>query len=252
MNEQTREPSPRKPSMEFETRTENLLVELLPRVDPDRTGTCIEIGVGTYHWYCELFAKAGYRSIAVEPIPAARFLKRLTRTSITFYEGVVSDQDGTATVYLGKGDDTNLSSIRPDWWAATTETKVVPSMTLDTVIRRAGIAALTCLKIDAEGTEERILRQLRGLSPALRPRIVVFEFGAAVFSEGKWLPHFDCDTMSCLRILQGAGTAPPGPSTSFPRSAAATSGPRSTPTCSSDRIRRRATSSWSAAEGPIG
>jgi hypothetical protein len=115
MNEQTSGQSalPRAPSMAFETRTEELLVELLPRVDPDRTGACIEIGVGTYHWYCELFARAGYRSIAVEPIPADRFLDRLADTSIAFYEGVVSDHDGTATVYLGKGGDTNLSSLRP-------------------------------------------------------------------------------------------------------------------------------------------
>jgi hypothetical protein len=34
---------------------------------------------------------------------------------------------------------------------------------------------------------------------------VVFEFGAAIFAEGKWLPHFETDTMSCLRILQGGG-----------------------------------------------
>jgi hypothetical protein len=90
------------------------LVSLLPAVDPARAGVCIEIGVGTYHWYCDLFAAAGYRSIAVEPIPAAPFLERLGRGDIVFYEGVVGDRDGSATVYLSRDGDTNLSSTQSD------------------------------------------------------------------------------------------------------------------------------------------
>lgn len=159
------ESAARVPSMDFETRTEGRLTSLLPHVDPARQGACIEIGVGTYHWYCELFARLGFRTVAVEPIPAAPFLERLPDSGIAFYEGVVSDHDGTATVYLGKGDDTNLSSLRQDWWAATAATRVVPAMTLGALVREAGIAALTCLKVDAEGTEERILRQLQTLAP---------------------------------------------------------------------------------------
>jgi FkbM family methyltransferase len=195
----------RQPSMEFENRTEALLTQTLPRVDPSRAGTCIEIGVGTYHWYCDLFAKAGYRSVAVEPVPAEPFIQRLRQGGILFYEAVVGEHDGTVTVYLGKDGDTNLSSIRADWWAATEHTRTVTSMTLATVVARSGIDRITCLKVDAEGSEARILRQLVSFSPHLLPRLIVFEFGAAVWTEGKWLDHFDADTMECLRILRACG-----------------------------------------------
>lgn len=195
----------RRPSMQFEDRTEELLRALLPHVDPGRSGTCIEIGVGTYHWYCDLFARAGYRSVGVEPVPSQPFLDRLRLGDITFFEGVVAEHDGTLAVYLGKDVDTNLSSIRRDWWAATDQTKAVRSMTLATLLREAGVERLTCLKVDAEGSEARILGQLSRLPPRYWPAIVVFEFGAAVFADGKWLDHFDTDTMECLRILRACG-----------------------------------------------
>jgi FkbM family methyltransferase len=193
------------PSMEFEHRTEELLRRLLPTVDPGRIGACIEIGVGTYHWYCDLFARAGYRSVAIEPVPAEPFIHRLGEGDIVFHEGVVSDRDGYAHVYLGKNGDTNLSSIRPDWWAATEATKSVVSMTLATIMRKSSIDRLTCLKVDAEGSEARILKQLLDFPRHLLPSLVVFEFGAAVWSDGKWLDHFDADTMECLRILRSCG-----------------------------------------------
>jgi len=195
----------RQPSMEFEKRTEALLTQTLPQIDPSRVGTCIEIGVGTYHWYCDLFAKAGYRSVAVEPVPSEPFIQHLRQGGILFYEAVLGDHDGTATVYLGKDGDTNLSSIRRDWWAATEHTRTVASMTLATVVVRSGIDRITCLKVDAEGSEARILRQLLSFPPPLLPHLIVFEFGAAVWTEGKWLDHFDTDTMECLRILHACG-----------------------------------------------
>jgi FkbM family methyltransferase len=195
----------RQPSMEFEHRTEELLRLLLPKVDPDRLGTCIEIGVGTYHWYCDLFAGAGYRSVAIEPIPAEPFIQRLRQGNIIFHEGVVAEHDGNVTVFLGKDGDTNLSSIRHDWWAATEHTKTVASMTLATIMRLSGIDRLTCLKVDAEGSESRILKQLLNFPQRLLPSLVVFEFGAAIWSNGKWLDHFDSDTMECLRILSSCG-----------------------------------------------
>ena len=196
---------PRQPSMQFEGLTEELLRSLLIEIDPERVGTCIEIGVGTYHWYSDLFARAGFRSVAIEPIPAQPFLERLREGGITFYEGVVADRDGAACLYLGKGGDTNLSSIRKDWWAATAETKTVPAMTLASVMAWANIERLTCLKVDAEGSEADILKQLRDFPPERLPDVVVFEFGAAVWSETKWLDHFDAQTMECLRILRDTG-----------------------------------------------
>lgn len=195
----------RQPSMEFESRTEWLLTQTLPHVDPRRLGTCIEIGVGTYHWYCDLFARAGYRSVAVEPVPSEPFIQHLRQGGILFHEGVVGEHDGTVTIYLGKDGDTNLSSIRRDWWAATEVTRTVASMTLATMVARSDIDRITCLKVDAEGSEARILRQLLSFPPHLLPRLIVFEFGAAVWTEGKWLDHFDADTMECLRILRACG-----------------------------------------------
>jgi FkbM family methyltransferase len=204
MKEESRSKA-RQPSMEFEQRTEALLGQMLPRVDPSRAGSCIEIGVGTYHWYCDLFAKAGYHSVAIEPVPAGPFIQRLGEGGILFYEGVVGEHDGMVTVYLGKDGDTNLSSVRRDWWAATEHTRTVVSMTLATVIARSGIGHITCLKVDAEGSEARILKQLLGFPPHLLPRLIVFEFGAAVWTAGKWLDQFYVDTMECLRILRACG-----------------------------------------------
>jgi hypothetical protein len=78
-------------------------------------------------------------------------------------------------------------------------------MTLATVVARSGIEHITCLKVDAEGSEARILRQLLSFPPHLLPRLIIFEFGAAIWMEGKWLDHFDADTMECLRILRACG-----------------------------------------------
>jgi hypothetical protein len=41
--------------------------------------------------------------------------------------------------------------------------------------------------------------------PPLLPRVVVFEFGAAVCAQGRWLDHFHTGTMECLRILRACG-----------------------------------------------
>ncbi len=194
--------------MEFELLTENLLRVLLTQVDPERQGGCIEIGVGSYHWYFDLFAKAGYHTVAVEPVPVSHLWPRLAQGDVTFYQGIVGEVDGKAAIYLAKDGDTNLSSVNSDWWAAGERTEQVESMTPATVIERSAIKRLTCLKVDAEGMEPKILVQLNALPKELLPKIVMFEFGAAVKQDGRWIDGFDRHTLSCLRILQACGYGP--------------------------------------------
>ncbi len=55
--------------MRVESCCQKLLEQLLPDLDPQRQGICIDVGVGTFAFYCELFARLGFSTVAIEPSP---------------------------------------------------------------------------------------------------------------------------------------------------------------------------------------
>ena len=55
--------------MRVEACCQAVLTDLLPKIDPQRLGKCLDVGVGTFAFYCQKFAELGFEAIAVEPLP---------------------------------------------------------------------------------------------------------------------------------------------------------------------------------------
>jgi FkbM family methyltransferase len=197
--------------MQVEECCEALLAELLPSIDENRYGITIEIGVGSFAFYCELFAKCGFRSIAVEPLPTKHLREICRARGIELIESCVSEVEGNVDLYVGTFDgseNTNLNSMRSDWWGVTGEKRIVPSMRLLTLVQRINAPKITCLKIDVEGLELAIIKQLSLLPPEYVPSVIMFEYGGGgslASGKGGWSQELLMGTMSCLEILRDFG-----------------------------------------------
>src|SRR5437870_7346733 len=137
--------------MQVEECCQSLLAEILPAGDPNRTGVAIDIGVGTFAFYCELFNQIGFRSVAVEPVPNDNLREICRHGDIALVESCVSEIDGTADLFMGTFDgieNLNLNSMRPDWWGVTKRKRVVKSMRLATLLETINARRVTCLKLD--------------------------------------------------------------------------------------------------------
>jgi len=197
--------------MRVEDFCQHLLRDFLPQIDPQRSGVAFDVGVGTFSFYCETFAKLGFRTIAVEPLPVKEVYELCARRGITLIESAISDSTGTTTMYIGEYDgveNLNLNSLRPDWWGNSHQTKQVTTITLPMLWERAHADHVTCLKIDTEGSESVILIQLAALLPASLPDIVMFEYGGGssrASERGAWSQNYLDSTLTCLHSLQQCG-----------------------------------------------
>ncbi len=197
--------------MKVEDCCQALLAQILPTVDPQRRGVCIDVGVGTFALYCELFAQLGFETIAVEPLPLKEIRERCQQQGIEWIESCLSDVDGTQTLHLGTYQgamDVNLSSLVANWWGASTTTREVRSLTLPTLLSQIQAQQITCLKLDVEGVELTILKQLVSLPKFLLPQVVMFEYGGGgrrdEGSQG-WSQEFLAKTLDCIRVLRQCG-----------------------------------------------
>lgn len=197
--------------MHVEKCCQALLASILPVMDRQREGVCLDVGVGTFDFYCELFARLRFRTAAVEPLPVEALRRTCRRHRIALIEGVLSDVDGIQTLYVGtfRGvEDLNVSSLVSNWWGAGTKTIDVQAMTLSTLLSTIGAQVVTCLKLDIEGMEFSIIRQLLGLADSLLPRVVMLEYGGGDSKESGragWSPQFLDATMQCLAVLKDRG-----------------------------------------------
>lgn len=188
-----------------------VLGRLLPRLDRRRRGLCIDVGVGTFAFFCEHFARLGFATTAVEPLPVAQLRRICSSLSINLIEGCLSDHDGVETLHIGSFEgveNLNLSSIEPQWWGTSANSQVVPAMTLGTLLVRSPVTRVTCLKLDIEGAEARVIRQLRTLPSSLLPLVVVFEYGGGAHrgdGRGGWSVEFLKPTLESIEILSGLG-----------------------------------------------
>ena len=187
---------------------QSLLKDILPKIDGHRSGAAIEIGVGTFAFYCKLFDKLNFKSVAVEPFPCERLLKMCWNRKIKLIRSCVSRHDNPLKMYMGKTKgktaDCNFNSLRKDWWGVGTETKYVNSKSLKTLISIINAKEITCIKIDVEGVELELIEQLNDLPDNLLPRVVMFEFGGGFkkkSKEGGWKPDIFEGTIRCLEIL---------------------------------------------------
>lgn len=188
-----------------------LLKEILPAIAPQRTGYCIDVGVGTFAFYCELFARLGFASVAVEPLPEPR-LRRLCAThNIQLIETCLSDHSGYQPLYrgrLGRFRNANFSSLSPDWFGASAQTQQVSTINLAGLIQQVKAASIACLKLDIEGWEGVVIRQLPGLPLSQLPRLLMFEYGGGSSRQKGahgWSKQFFEATTQSLNLLKACG-----------------------------------------------
>lgn len=185
-----------------------LLNYILPQVDKNRSGITIEIGVGTFHFYCSLFRKLGFEVIAVEPIPNKNLHTICRKQNIKLIESCVTKIDGTVNIYMGtwQGEEnTNLCSTRSDWWGTTSEAKQVDSISLSTLLKSTQKHEITCIKVDVEGTEINIIEQFLDIEQVSLPLVLMFEYGGGTTKntlKGGWSPEIYSGTLKCLEVLK--------------------------------------------------
>ncbi len=197
--------------MRVESCCQALLQHLLPELDPDRRGLCVDVGVGTFAFYCELFAQLGFATVAVEPCPTEQLRVLCQRHSIQLLELCLSDQVGTQTLHLGQFAsmaNANFSSLSADWFGASGRTQQVPTLDLASLLAQVAASQITCFKLDIEGWEPVAIKQFSTLPDALLPELVMFEYGGgSSYTQGQsgWAPQFLEGTLDCLKMLQQRG-----------------------------------------------
>ncbi|MFN9176059.1 MAG: FkbM family methyltransferase [Synechocystis sp.] len=197
--------------MRVEPCCQALLAALLPQIDPDRQGSCIDVGVGTFAFYCQIFAELGFSAIAVEPLPVKALQKLAQHPNLTLLPVCLSDQDGEQTLYVGKFAgifNSNFSSLSPQWFGASGQAKQVKTLSLDSLIQQQQITKITCLKLDIEGWEWQVIKQLETVNAALLPEVVMFEYGGGVNrrqNQKGWSPEFFQNTLKSLELLRNIG-----------------------------------------------
>jgi FkbM family methyltransferase len=158
----------------YEPVTTLLLGELLR---PDDTFIDVGANIGFYSLVLTL-TQPGIRVIAFEPNPRIHALLKQNIAAnhlhnITYETRALSDAEGTATLYLSRSD--HSASLRPDFEAGSSDSIVVPTLTLDAYLEslRRDRTGRLVLKIDAEGHEEAVLRGAWTTLCSLKPDIVV-------------------------------------------------------------------------------
>ncbi|MEQ8999220.1 MAG: FkbM family methyltransferase [Coleofasciculus sp. B1-GNL1-01] len=201
--------------MHVEECCQALLAHLLPIIDEKREGICIDVGVGTFTFYCELFADLGFKTFAVEPLPCNTLQQMCQFYGITLFENCLADINGVQTLHIGTfqgNDNLNLCSLEKDWWGASTKTVQVECLTLNKLLSdintQKSTQKITCLKLDIEGAELTVIRQLLELPESLLPSVVMFEYGGGdnrETGEKGWSQKFLDATLECLEILKLCG-----------------------------------------------
>ncbi len=187
--------------------TDALLETLLPKVDPERAGTFVEIGCGTGNFSFVMARRLGYKAIATDPVPTAQCAAAAEIAGVSIFAYAIWERNGFAVMHL-HDTDPNFASMLPDWNVGN-RAKHVQTKTLHTwLVRRPKLESVVCLKLDVEGAENIILRQLKDLPASLLPKIVVFEYGGGGNrSEGKggWTEEHFANTQECRAILHDLG-----------------------------------------------
>jgi len=185
------------------------LVPYLKKVyDKNKVGYAIDIGVGTFCFYCEEYKKLGFKTIAVEPLPNEKLKIICRKQSITLEECCIYTHNGDIQIYTGnfKGEPlSDLSSVKPDWWGSSPNSKTVRSITLPALLSKNNVDKISFLKVDTEGAEYEILNQLNDISIKSLPAVIQFEYGGGAAKKeqkGGWSDENFQNTLNCLNVLQ--------------------------------------------------
>jgi FkbM family methyltransferase len=197
--------------MQVEECCSALLDKILPVIDKGRAGWAIDIGVGTFCFYCDQFARLGFRTAAVEPLPVEELRNLCSKSDIQLVEACIADKNGIATLYKGtfrEEENLNLNSLRKDWWGVGKDPVEVPTMTLQSFLQKLSIGSITCMKLDVEGLEFSVIKRIAELKDEQIPRLIMFEYGGGGTKEsrkGGWSTDIFEETLQSLNILSGLG-----------------------------------------------
>ncbi len=197
--------------MHVETCCQALLDQILLAIDQEKAGICIDVGVGTFAFYCERFARLGFQTIAVEPLPSQKLRKICQSHQIHLIESCLSDTNDIQNLHIGTFagfSNRNFSSLDPEWFGASKKTKPVQSITLPHLLDQLAAPKITCFKLDIEGWESIVLKQLPELPDSLLPKIIMFEYGGGANRQSRkagWSSQFVNATKECLSVLKDCG-----------------------------------------------
>jgi FkbM family methyltransferase len=197
--------------MQVEECCSALLDRILPVIDKEREGWAIDIGVGTFCFYCQRFECLGFRTAAVEPLAVEELRTLCSNSKIQLIETCIADKNGTATLYKGtfqEEENLNLNSLRSDWWGIGKDPVEVPTMTLQSLVQKLSAEKITCIKLDVEGLEFSVIKQIAQLNDKQIPRLIMFEYGGGGTREsrkGGWSGDIFGETLASLKILSNLG-----------------------------------------------
>jgi FkbM family methyltransferase len=188
-----------------EVLSQAIIKPLANMFDPQRKGMAIEIGVGSSNFYCLQYEEHGFKCIAIDPLPYLPFLKISSEKNIIFEECCIYDSEGEITFFVA--DSPDLSSINADWWGVNDRAeKKVNAILLSTLLKRHRVETITFLKIDTEGSEYEIIKQLTDLASQQLPYILEFEYGGGgtkQSGDGGWSTPFFNKIIAVIKLLQG-------------------------------------------------
>jgi len=177
------------------------------KVDKNRQGCAIEIGIGTDNFYSYIFNDLKFKTIAVDPIPFQPFVDEAKTRNIIFDETCIYEDDGEIDIFTSTHSD--LSSVHENWWGINGQTKrTVRSKTLLTLLNDHQTSSITFFKVDTEGAELEIIKQFSLLEKGMLPQIVEFEYGGGHLKKtglGGWSDEFYNKNLEVLHVLKKLG-----------------------------------------------
>lgn len=182
-----------------EQHTWNHLSDHITRLDPDRQGLCVDVGLGDGDYYFEWFAGLGYDTIAIEPLPTEGALRAVEASRASLVQAALGDRVGEAKLFTAR----NIHSLYDGLWGEAENSHTVPMLTWQNVLETDD--RVTALKLDIEGAENMVIRQL--WSRPL-PAVLSFEFGGVWqrnTGRGPWSMERVASLLHSLRTLHGLG-----------------------------------------------
>lgn len=165
--------------------------EWLAALVAPEASTFVDVGANVGDWTAMFLShtRRPSRGLLCEPNPDA---VQVLRTRFAKLEGVqvaeiaASDEAGTASFYVEGGCGETSSLVAQHSQAGARPTHVVTA-TLDGELRRRGISHVDMLKIDAEGSDLKVLQGARQMLKAKAIDVVQFEYNAPWAAAGSTL-----------------------------------------------------------------
>jgi FkbM family methyltransferase len=196
--------------MNVELATDLHLQKMFTSLIPERNAF-IEVGLGSIDFSFVWAAQMGFPCHAVEPLPSPALEAAVQKHAVPLFKGALAATGGEVEIFCGLLDGWELpdiSSLNPRWWGAGDKKISVPALSLRDYLEREGIRAVSCLKIDTEGSESAIISGISGLPESLLPSVICFEYGGGKTRReraGGWSEEFFSGTMQCLKTIREAG-----------------------------------------------